>query len=1428
MGRETVLNAMRSRTERASADPSLLFGPEATAEVHALEDAFDLMPDLPEALALGDYYWRRSMQSKSPTDSMRDIESALRYLLPIFWKNPDMVPLRLREALTNIPSLRPLVQAGARELSLAAYQYVKMFNETRDASHLEAACIYFRAAFARTPSDDPLYPLRLSDIGVCLRDRYKETRERMVLRELLKVERAAVGLARGREEFSERVASLVFALSLEAARDGRREAYDVPIQAARDALADPTAQADQYPDLLNTLGGALRDKHGAVGDPAALRECVSVMRQAATLTRQGVTSGFDKLHNLAVALTSEYERTHDIALLSEKLAVVRELVRITPESHPRYAGTLASLSSTLLEVCIKGEPRDPHLVDECVDTAARVLETLPPDAPDRYQRLNVLALAYETRFATHAQISDLRRAVDLFEESARATPHTRQGRGAAHTTLCGAAELLFETTRDTEDLKRLVAALQEAVTILEPTDPATTDHLDRLGNHLVRLYRRDGDVSRLQRAVDACSRAVAATPRDHPARAERLTHLGGALGELYAQTGEVELARRALSSEREAVELTPPNDFRRPLHLNNLSSALQRLYLDGRDVSLLHEAVRASREAVASAGPDDPNRAVFLSGLGGALREIYLHDEHVGQLEQFVQAERDAVAAAGTDHPDRAMLLNNLASALQLQWMRTSKPEHLAEMVATMRAALTATPPNEPARIGRELNLITGLEISFDETGDFDKLREAVTLARSVAERTPPTHPQRARRLGPLVNILLSMFENSGDVKPDGNISISVDQAAQFVNPIADSVTRLLTAVALNVPKMLDEAVTAAREIVRLTPTRTPERALNLDRLARVLEAQAKHRQQRELLDEARRTYREAGSDTSGSVYIRIHALRGCARLSNAPEHAESGLLAMEEAVDLLGVFAPDSLLRSDREFQLSRMGGLPEEAAAAALYAGRPDRAVELLERTRGILAAGVLAQREHDTDQLRTHAPELAERLDRLRSLANASAPNDPDSQDALARDRRTAATQWQPLIREIRKVPGFEGFMRTATVAELLPGLVGPVVYLVAGESRSDALILDAAPTDTDDPVRVVPLIGLNHDEAYQHVNRIRTATQLIADDTARPERRIGAQQRILDTLTWMWDRIAGPVLDELGYVATPADGEGLPKIWWCPVGVLSALPLHAAGHHPTEPTGIDALATDTGPQPAGADTQHQLQSPHHPDESGQTVFDRAVSSYTTTLGAMARHRHNQNADAPRKALIVTSAGTGRNRLSAVAAEAEAINRLALETHRLDDPTPDEVIAALPEYDVAHFACHAISDPDEPSRSRLLLGGPDGAQLTISDIGGLEIDSALAYLSACETTLPAPRLADEALHLTGAFHLAGFRHVVGSLWSIDDKAAAEIAKEFYGGLGGMPASALDTDRSAQALNDACRRQRNRFPKTPSRWAAHIHVGW
>ncbi|MFF2813773.1 CHAT domain-containing protein [Streptomyces sp. NPDC058000] len=71
-------------------------------------------------------------------------------------------------------------------------------------------------------------------------------------------------------------------------------------------------------------------------------------------------------------------------------------------------------------------------------------------------------------------------------------------------------------------------------------------------------------------------------------------------------------------------------------------------------------------------------------------------------------------------------------------------------------------------------------------------------------------------------------------------------------------------------------------------------------------------------------------------------------------------------------------------------------------------------------------------------------------------------------------------------------------------------------------------------------------------------------------------------------------------------------------------------------------------------------------------------------------------------------------------------------------------------------------------------------------------------LAYLSACNTAnRGAPQLLDEVIHLTNAFQLAGFPHVVGPLWPISDHLAVEIVESFYahlttgprGRLGALP---------------------------------------
>lgn len=158
----------------------------------------------------------------------------------------------------------------------------------------------------------------------------------------------------------------------------------------------------------------------------------------------------------------------------------------------------------------------------------------------------------------------------------------------------------------------------------------------------------------------------------------------------------------------------------------------------------------------------------------------------------------------------------------------------------------------------------------------------------------------------------------------------------------------------------------------------------------------------------------------------------------------------------------------------------------------------------------------------------------------------------------------------------------------------------------------------------------------------------------------------------------------------------------------------------------------------------------------------------------------------------------------------------------------PTRANVLANLPRCTIAHFACHGANHPADPSRSLLLLHDFDRHPLTVASLAPVNLSQAqLAYLSACRTAFTsAPGLFDEATHLTTAFQLAGFTHVIGTLWEINDQVAVDAADEFYTALQSGP-GVVDTRRAAAALNHTVRTLRDRYLLTPSLWAAYLHAG-
>ena len=113
-----------------------------------------------------------------------------------------------------------------------------------------------------------------------------------------------------------------------------------------------------------------------------------------------------------------------------------------------------------------------------------------------------------------------------------------------------------------------------------------------------------------------------------------------------------------------------------------------------------------------------------------------------------------------------------------------------------------------------------------------------------------------------------------------------------------------------------------------------------------------------------------------------------------------------------------------------------------------------------------------------------------------------------------------------------------------------------------------------------------------------------------------------------------------------------------------------------------------------------------------------------------------------------------------------------------------------------------------------------------MTVADLADLHLPGPeLGVLSGCATAAPAASLLDEAIHPAAAMQLAGYRHVIATLWSMYDFAGPRLAAALYGQLtaGGRP----NADAAPYALHQAAESLRRRHPTHPGVWAPFAHFG-
>ncbi|KAF6743689.1 CHAT domain-containing protein [Ephemerocybe angulata] len=295
--------------------------------------------------------------------------------------------------------------------------------------------------------------------------------------------------------------------------------------------------------------------------------------------------------------------------------------------------------------------------------------------------------------------------------------------------------------------------------------------------------------------------------------------------------------------------------------------------------------------------------------------------------------------------------------------------------------------------------------------------------------------------------------------------------------------------------------------------------------------------------------------------------------------------------------------------------------------------------------------------------------------------------------------------------------------------------------------------------------------------------------------------------LDVVAWdvgarKWPRI-------LPRAATVYFPQVPPRVWWCPTGPLSFLSLHAAGIYR--------------------------------GSNRESVFDYVVSSYTPTVTTITdRVKSCHSSDGKGSGLFLTSQpnAPGAFPIPGTTKEVRAIFNKAKEsgvrTLKLegDAMTVGECLQHMQDFSSIHLACHGSQNAAEPLQSRFLFhqGSLELGTILQSNLKNAD----LAFLSACQTSTGQEKLSDEAVHLTAGMLAAGYRRVLGTMWSIGDNSAQEVATTFYEYLlahrNDSSATGFDGTHSAVALHYATQQLRLSLDNSEHSlltWIPFVHFG-
>ncbi|KAG5813605.1 hypothetical protein H9Q74_012624 [Fusarium xylarioides] len=891
-----------------------------------------------------------------------------------------------------------------------------------------------------------------------------------------------------------------------------------------------------------------------------------------------------------------------------------------------------------------------------------------------------------------------------------------------------------------EDLKVAIANLRNSLESMSRDDPDFYSKTTLLAYALRKQYlssRPHGDLSALEESIALLEQALDSFSADETRRAEWLISLAFGLSLRCDATESESDAREASQLAYKAVDAVRKDD---PSYAAILQTAC---HLIGKKAIRLHdegdfERVFEMHKCILDITPlDDPQLISRWRSYEDTLFKGYMAFGDRKALEESVRVSQDILNILDHDSEGHAKHLWILGQRLVQRYLRNGTSDDLDASIKACQQAVDKTPIGSKNRQRRLQSLCDRLGEKYSQTLDEADFQAAKMVMDQILCGLPTKLKSRARSLEN-ISIILSLryrqtgreddFQRAYDIAQE-SLTLTTDGDMGRGVRLSNLGGLLLEAYGKTGSiERLEESIRIGREALIATPDGHPESALRNFNLADRLYIRYIEYDSAQDLQDAISSYQKALDHSSVSMFLRVQAGFSLMQSYISNHDLENAYKAGSKAIAILSLFRPRSLKNADLQREASKLSGLATEAASIALHSGKSAViALEFLEMARGVMASSISVLRA-DIKELERELPELAQRYNRLRdqlddghSQGSSFELGEEEVWGSAMTQRYDTGEQLSALLAEIRSKPGFKLFLSPEDEEGMKRAAdLGPVIVVNVGSAVCDAIIIHQ---DGFSAVRLPKLSKSDIDSKNQSLGR--------------------GSLRVLE---WLWDAVAEPI----------REGQ-MKRVLWVLTGSLSTFPIHAAGRHC--------------------------------QRSGDTVMDRVMSSYATSVSSIVQTRRTAPVSHS-EALLVSAGETPGHRRLAFADKEISVLRDICHQMKLKpvepEPIREDVLAHLRRCKIFHFAGHGYTDTADPSKSQLYLKDWEANPLTVASLLELNLRQEgpfLAYLSACGTgQIKSQKLFDEGIHLISACQLAGFRHVIGTLWEVNDQSCVDMAAIIY----------------------------------------------